>query len=267
MSQAQRIIKYIAIAFAVLLIFSIVSGIMYGILAVTNVFSNDDDAILENLKELPVTSNALILDVEVGSASIIIKQGERLRVETNNKYIRLEENGDRLSITEKKHNWVGNKNSELVIYIPENYTFDDVNFETGAGRIDIYSLTTKSLDFDLGAGEVIIDNLDVANEASIEGGAGKVSILNGSMNNLELDMGVGEVSITSKITGNSNINAGVGKMVLKLLDSDYKIKIDKGIGNATVNNEKVVDSSYYGSGKNIIDIDGGVGNIEVSYGV
>ena len=50
-----------------------------------------------------------------------------------------------------------------------------------------------------------------------------------------------------------------------LLGDDYKIKIDKGIGSATVNNEKVVDSSYYGSGRNIIDIDGGVGNIEVSY--
>lgn len=264
MSQVQRVIKYVAVAFAIFLIFSIVSGIMYGMISFTNIF-DDDDPILENLKELPITNDVLVLNIEVGSANIIIKQGESLKVETNNKYISLKEKGNQLSITEKKHKWISKSNSELVIYVPENYIFDDVNFETGAGKINIDKLSTKSLDFDLGAGEVTIDNLDVTDETSIEGGAGKISILNGSINNLDLDMGVGELSITSRITGNNNINAGVGKMVLNLLGDDYKIKIDKGIGSATVNNEKVVDSSYYGSGRNIIDIDGGVGNIEVSY--
>ena len=265
MSQAQKIIKYIAIAFAVFLIFSIASGIMYGLVSFVSIFDTNDKS-LENLEELKITNNILVLDVEVGSANVVIKQGDALKVETNNKNISIKENNNSLLITEKKHNWFNKSNdSELIIYVPNDYIFDDVSIETGAGKIDINHLSTKILDFDLGAGAVTIDNLIVINESTIEGGAGKISIFNGSINNLGLDMGVGEVSITSKLTGNNKINAGVGKMNLNLLGNDYKIKVDKGIGSTTINNEKVTDSSYYGEGTNIIDIDGGVGSINISY--
>lgn len=266
MTQAQRIIKYVAIAFAFLLIFSIVSGIIQCLSAFTNIFDTDD-YVIEKLEELKITEDASVLDIEVNSANIILKKGETLKVETNNKDIEIKEKSNKLFITEKKHNWFGNKeSSDLIIYVPDNFTFDGVAIESGAGKIEIEELSTKNLDLDLGAGKVTIESLTVLEETSIDGGAGKIEILSGALHDVELDMGVGELSLTSKITGDSEIDAGVGKINLKLLGTDYKIKVDKGIGSTTINGKSIEDNTYYGEGNNIINIDGGVGSIEISYG-
>lgn len=266
MTQAQKIIKYLALAFAFFLIFSIVSGIMYGVLSFTNILDTDDN-IMEKMEELKFQEAASILEIKVSSANIIIKQGETLKVETNNKNIELKESNNQLFIKEKKHNWFGkSSSSDLVIYVPSDFVFDGVSIDSGAGTIEIASLFTKNLALDLGAGKVTIDALNVSDITSIDGGAGKISILGGSLHNLDLDMGVGELSLTSKLTGNSKIDAGVGKVSLYLIGSDYKIKVDKGLGSTTINGNSIKDETYYGEGSNIIDIDGGIGSIDISYG-
>lgn len=263
MTKTQKIIKYLALAFAFSIIFSIISSIMYGLLSVSNIFDKDD-YVTENMEELKINENTSFLDIEVSSVNIIIKQGEKLKAETNNKYINIKEKNNKLFITEKKHNLIGKKiNSDLVVYVPQEFMFDGVSIESGAGQINIEKLSTRNLDLELGAGKVTITNLNVVDSTSIEGGAGQISILNGEINNLELDMGVGELSLSSKITGNSEIDAGVGKIKLNLMGTDYKIKVDKGVGSATINGESVKTNTYYGVGNNIIDIDGGVGSIQI----
>lgn len=265
MTSIQKIIKYCAIAFAFSLIFSIVSGIMFGVLSITNVFGNDDH-IMENLEELKITESVNVLDIEVVSSNITVQLGDTFKVETNNKNIKYKESNGKLTITEKKHNWFGNNaSSDLVIYIPENLVLDDVTIESKAGKMEIESLSTKNLDLDLGAGKVTVHNLVVTNSTAIDGGAGKISILNGEVCNLELDMGAGELYFRSKVTGEAEIDAGVGKVTLDLIGTDYQVKVDKGIGTATINGENIKDDTYYGAGENIIKIDGGVGSIDISY--
>ena len=78
-------------------------------------------------------------------------------------------------------------------------------------------------------------------------------------------MGIGKFELASNLTGRNDIDAGVGKLDLNLLDSieNYSIKADKGIGSITINRKEVSDSMQYGNGDTIIDIDGGVGSIEI----
>lgn len=266
MTQVQRIIKYLALALAFFLIFSIVSGIMYVVLSFTDIFDTDNH-VMEKLEELKTTDGASFLDVEVNSASVIIKQGDSLKLETNNKNIKVEETNNKLFVEETKHNWFGKKAStELVIYVPTNFIFDGVSIESGAGKIEVDTLSSKNLALDLGAGKVTINNLVVTEQATIDGGAGKISILNGSIHNLELDMGVGELSLTSMLTGDNELDAGVGKVSLNLIGNDYKIKVDKGIGSTSINGNNIKDNTFYGEGNSIVDIDGGVGNISITYG-
>lgn len=264
MTQVQKIIKYIALAFAFFLIFSIVAGIMNIILSFTSIFKTD--TMMEKLKELKITESAAVLDIDVSSANIIIKNSDTLKAETNNKYISLEQKDNKLFIKEKKHNWFGKRNSsDLVIYVPSDFTFDGVSIETGAGMVDIDTISSNNLDLDLGAGKVEIDNLYVTEETLIDGGAGQISISNGELHNVKIDMGVGELSLTSKLTGSSEIDAGVGKVDLNLIGNDYQIKIEKGIAQATINGEKVKDNTYYGNGNNQVNIDGGIGSISVNF--
>lgn len=268
MIKAGKIIKYFAIGLAIFLTVNIISMIMYGIISIGMIFNTSDDNYLyENLKTLEVNQNTKSLNIEIASSNIIIKESTTFKVETNNKYIKTKDKNNKLSIIEEKHNLLNNNDSSnLIIYIPSNYHFDNISIENGAGKIEIETLTTNKLNLDLGAGKVNIDNLSVINSTEIDGGAGEITITNSNLNNLDLDMGIGKVTLTSTITGNNEIDAGIGELELNLVGvmDNYKIILDKGIGNATLNNEKMKDSTYYGNGSNLIDISGGIGSIKIN---
>lgn len=266
MSRVQRIIKYLATAFALFLAFNIISSIIYGLSFFGNLFEENKQ--ISGLKEFKINDSALILDINVLSSNIYIKQGTVLKVETNNKYIQTNQYKSKLYIKEKKHSlFNNNNNNELIIYVPKDFIFDLVNIETGAGKLNLSSLSSEKLYLNLGAGKVKINNLIVTNSADIEGGAGETIIENSSINNLDLDMGAGKLLLNSKLTGNSEIDAGVGKMNLLLIGSlnDYSITLDKGIGSATINNRNMENGKKYGVGINKVDIDGGIGSMSIDF--
>lgn len=266
MSSAQKIIKYLAIAFALFLTFNIISGIMYGVSFIGNIFNDDKSGVTEKLNDLEIDNNTLILDVDVSSSNITIKNGDTFKVETNNKYIISKQDKNTIYIEEKNHNWF-NDNSELIIYIPEYFVFDKVSMETDVGKVNIESLYTKQLYLNLGVGKVDINNLNVIEKAKIDGGAGRININAIGVNNLNLNMGVGKLSLISKLTGDSIIDSGVGELNLSLIGTqeDYKISLDKGIGTAKIKGNTMKDDSTYGTGINKIDIDGGIGSINIDF--
>lgn len=268
MTTAQKVIKYLALAFAMFLIVSIFSGIMIGISTLSNIFKSDDD-VTTGLRNLNVeNSNITQLEIDINYANLTIKTGEALKIETNNKNINSKEKGNKLIIEEKKYNWFKTKDeSDLIIYIPSNYSFDDISIDAGAGKINIENINTKKLELDLGAGKVTIENLVVVQNADIDGGAGEISIKNSSINNLDLDGGAGKFTLDSKLTGNNKIDSGVGELDIVLLGDkeDYKIIVDKGIGTSKIENENIKDGKTYGNGLNLLDIDGGVGSININF--
>ncbi len=265
MSGLQRTIKYLAIAFAIFLTFSIISGIMYGISFIGNLFDDDKNSVTEKLTDLEIDNNTLLLDIDVSSSNIIIKKGDTFKAETNNKYINSKQDNNKLYITEKKHNLVYDNDNELIIYIPDDFIFDGVVIDAGAGKVNIEALSTKQLYLNLGAGKVDINNLNVLENAKIEGGAGDLSITATDIHNLDLNMGIGKLSLISKLTGNNEIDCGVGEMNLSLIGTleDYQISLDKGVGNATIDGSNMKDNNTYGTGINKIDIDGGIGSIKI----
>lgn len=268
MIKAQRIIKYCAIAFAIFLTINIISAIMFGIISIGNIFGNNDNNQTDTLTNLNIKTNAKILDIEVKNTNITIKKGYTLKAETNNKNIKVNQNNNKISIEETRHNYFNkNTNTNLVIYLPSDYIFNEVSIENGAGKINIDWVHTEKLNLDLGAGKVDINNLTVTKSIDIDGGAGEVTITNGNINNLDLDIGIGKITLMSTVTGNNDIDAGIGDLDLNLIGNsyDYKIKVNKGIGNAALAGEKIVNDSYYGEGSNIINIDGGIGNININY--
>lgn len=267
MSGLQKTIKYLAIAFAIFLTFNIISGIMYGISFIGNLFDNDKNGVIEKLTDLEINSDTLLLDIDVSSSNIIIKEGDTFKAESNNKYIDSRQDNNKLYITERKHNWIHNNNDELIIYIPVDYVLDVVLIDTGAGKVNIEALSTKKLYLNLGAGKVDINNLNVLEKAKIDGGAGDLTINALDIHNLDLSMGIGKLSLTSKLIGNSKIDCGVGEMNLSLIGTidDYEIFLDKGVGNATIDGYNMKDNNTYGIGNNKIDVDGGIGNINIDF--
>lgn len=268
MTTTQKIIKYFAIALAFGLIFGILSCIMFGLSQISSYFSDKDSYIQENLKEMNIDNKDVsVLDIDIKYANLVIKTGDALRAETNNKYITTSQKNNKLIIKEKKHNIFKNDKSELIVYIPEDFILDGVSIDAGAGKIEINDLSTKILEFDLGAGKTDITNLTVLGSAEIDGGAGEINIKNSSINNLDLDTGVGKCTLSSELIGKNEIDVGVGELDITLLrnKADYRIIAEKGIGSIKLDKEDIKSNQYYGTGENTIDISGGVGSINIKY--
>ena len=269
MTTAQKIIKYLALAFAAFLAVNIIGAIIVGVFTIGFTFglvktSSHSDYLQEittNIEEGKIAT----LNIDVETTSLKIKTGDVFKVESNNSNITCKQNNNQLVIKEK-HGWFNFKNnSELIIHIPENLKFEAIKIDAGAGKIEIDKLTTEELSFSMGAGEVKIQNLVVTKETKIDGGAGKVDILSGSIRNLDLDVGVGKFALTSKLLGKNDIDAGVGKLDIKLTDGleNYTIKTSKGIGSILIDGKKVSDDEQYGNGDTYIKVDGGVGAINI----
>lgn len=271
MTSAQKIIKYLALCLATFLIFLIISsllGVFYSVSKILDV-QKDNEVTMDKMSTVNFkTDDISSLDINLLFTNLIIKQGNNLYVETNNEKVHFDEENNSLKIKEDSRSILSKNNKgDLILYLPENSQFKTVKIQAKAGKIQIENLVTDFLSLELGAGETSIQRLDVTENCKIESGAGKVSLLDGRIKNLDLDLGVGKFELTSSLLGSNKINAGIGSLELNLLGNkkDYLIKADKGIGTIHVDEAVVSDDSTIGTGENTIKIDGGIGNIDVSF--
>lgn len=229
MTTTQKIIKYLAMAFAVFLIFTIISSILGGIFGLSKVLglkkNNTISKELSNLEWNKDSETIKNLDININSSNLTIKLGENFKIDTNNDNIKCNQKGETLKIEENNNWFFENDSAELVIYIPRG------------------------------------------NDAKIDTGAGKLKIASGNINDLDLDIGIGDTDITARITGKSKIDTGIGSVKLNLIGAkeDYKINVSKGIGEVKIAGEKVADNEIVGNGENVIKLNGGIGEIKVEF--
>jgi len=265
MSTLQKIIKYLAIAFAVFLTVTIISGVLGAVGLFGGLFSGN--AVTEDMKTYAVTSEINNLNIRINAADLYIKEGEVFFVESNLEHLKVEEKGNALTIAETKK-LSGNYNGAvLTVYVPAGMIFDNTNLTTGAGRLTIDNLASGTLDFELGAGDVSIISLIAKKSADIEGGAGRITISGGTLKDLDLEMGVGQLNLTSALTGDCQLDLGIGESNITLIGDkeDYKLELEKGIGNITVDGKAVSDYGSSGKASNKVEISGGIGSINVEF--
>lgn len=271
MTQTQKIIKYVATAFAVFFIVTIFSGILscgFVLLNIFDLIDGNESVISDNVevisdKEYDISS----LDLDLAYTKLEIKVDDEFKVETNNsKLVYTNRNGN-VRIKDNNRNWLNNKDSILTISIPSNLYLDRAYIDTGAGKINIESLNARNLNLKIGAGEVNIDNMTITGSAKINGGVGKTTLKSCQINDLKADLGVGEFSFNGRLTGKNEFDSGVGSVNISLIDDmeNYKIDVDKGIGSIKLDGEKIDSDRVYGTGVNEIEIDGGVGEIKINF--
>ena len=274
MTTLQKVIKYLALAFAIFLTVSIVGGILSAVGLLGSLFSDDDAEwgdVIGETKNYTVSSEISDLNIQINAADFYIKEGNGFSVESNLKNLEVDEKNGCLTLKDltkiKLNGSNAYENAVLTIWVPVGTVFDNVNIKTGAGRFTVDSLSAATIGFELGAGDVTISKLIAEKSANIEGGAGRITISDGAIKNLDLEMGLGQLNLTSALTGDCNLDSGVGEMNVTLLGSkdDYELDIEKGIGNITVDGKNVTDFGSSGNGANEVDIHGGVGAINVRF--
>lgn len=281
MSEGQKIIKYFAIAFAIFLSVNIIGGIITAIFFGLSIFGitlgiqEVEDKVIVTKQEIDFSQSYEEIEnikIEIGYSKLTIEEGTELKVEASkeNSTLEVKKVGNTLRIKDNKVWTMFNQyeESEIRITVPENAIFEKVTIEAGSGEVEVSNLQTKNLDFDVGAGNVMISNIIVEKKTEIDGGAGKVVIQDSSLNNLDLDVGVGEFQIKNTyLLGNTDIDAGIGKLEVNLKGNleDYKITPQRGLGSFIIEGKEIEDKATYGEGENKIRIDAGVGKVEISF--
>ena len=234
MTESQKIIKYVAIALAALLIVVIVSGIYFAGAAIISIFEDDGNEEIGEIEEMILDEGARPsrLDVEIAAAEVTVKAGDTLKIETNNSRISCSVKGNTLKIVEEGHSlfYKGNNKSVLIITLPEDLIFDEADIEAGAGRLKI-------------------------NSAEI--------------GHIEVNQGVGELDVTVLVKNGGEFNCGVGSVTINLVGGkdDYSVNVEKGLGEIKIDGETVSNKKdrIYGTGSSRIEINGGVGAASISF--
>lgn len=272
MTSLQKAIKYMAMAFAVFLCVSIIGGIFSALSTISFFTGRNDNEVphgdIGDTQVYYIWDEPSSLKIDIMYAEFIIKDADSFSVESNIKDLTVETDDEgTLTVKEDKSFTSKTNGKKLTLYVPEGTQFEKAVISTGAGAVNISSLFADVLDLDLGAGQVLIEEVKVSDRADIDGGAGEIRINNAEINDLDIDMGVGSLRFTGKLTGKCDFDLGIGETRLTLLGSsdDYRIKLDKGIGEARIGGQKVSSGTVYGTGDNRIDIEGGIGEIRIDF--
>ena len=260
-NKNNRIIKTFAFILAAIVIISMLGGIYALCITVFDLFQSNQ---IEN--QFQYDSLMSSLDIDLKTANLEIKLGDKLLVSTTNKYVTTYQNNNNIVIQEKKHSLLSKDNNKVIITVPDNFLLNIVEIDITSGSIKIDKLETKRLNLDLGSGTTKINNLLVTDKTKIDCGSGKFLLNNGNLSNLNLDAGLGDTILNTKIIGNSNIETDIGKLELNLIGSinDYELTIDKGVGSIKLNNESLKDKSVVGTGNNYLLIEGGIGSTSIT---
>ncbi len=269
MNSASKVAKYFAFGLAGLIIFAIITGIVGAVSGILMAVG----LVHRGAPDLPVDCEKYekCLSVSVAASNLVIKKGDKFTYESESDKLAVSQSDTKLSIRDESKggwNWIGsNENRKTItVTIPEGMEFDNVGIAGAAGRIAIERLVTKDLKLDLGAGETTIDYVKANGNVKIDSGVGRFEIKDGALVGAGIHLGVGEASIRAKLTGNSKIDAGIGSVNLNLLlpESAYTIKAEKGIGKILYNGSNVSDDTTIGNGTNYVDVDGGIGQINIT---
>ncbi len=279
MNTTQKIIKGLAIALAVFIIFNILFAVISfvaaisGITYITNLFTSQE-TININYDEVFDINKVKRIEIEAGISNINIIQSDILRVEAQNVTDRFSCNlqGDKLVVKEDGNRGINfSLNSEtestINIYIPENTTFNEIELDLGVGNCNVDYISANNVDITSGVGNVVIKYLESLNKCDIELGVGEFEIVESNINNLDFESGMGNYILNSSINGTAKIESGIGNGEINISNFDTnssKIRIEKGIGNVQINGEEYSDSQTYGDGNSYIDIKGGMGNLNIT---
>lgn len=271
MFGVQKVIKYLALALALL----IVCGVFSAFVGAGMFFSYvTDDGSMADIPEWTevisigeIEGEVKVLNLDLKTTSVEIKSGEKFEVRAHSEIIEARKSGDIVYLQEKAfsfwRDW-GSRKGKMTVTIPEGKV-RELHVSAGAGQLRIEGIEAEEMNLGLGAGRTELSKVVATRRMTVSGGAGLLAIKGATLANLDLDMGVGKVELEAKLTGKNEIDAGVGKLEMGLVGStdDYKIRMDKGIGAITLNGESMGDDSTWGNGVTVVDVDGGVGAIEI----
>ena len=228
---------------------------------------DDDDELddTENVVSEEAFSGVENLKLDIGASEVRIKTGTDDKIHVDDSGMKTENavqktlshDGKTLEITMKMRSSFDFKNVRnvkgiLVIYLPRDYKFDQVDMEYGAVTAEIDGLNAKSLKIESGASGCTIKNADIE-ELDVETGAGSLDFYGTVEKEVDIDCGAGSVTL--------NLEGKVEDYNYELDSSAGSIEIGEDIDLGGLSTEKSIDNGS----KSTIEISNGAGSVEIRF--
>ena len=292
MSPLQRVIKGIAMTFAIILAVSIISVIIGAILKafsfavpklpekVETKYSNQvmvktETMHYQNIEELEIYSTTAEVRIELEENADDFKV-DLINVDESYKLIWNEENrklrvdngkkADFLSVIENGFEEDDNKGM-ILITVPEGTRFKSLFIDCNHERVTMESFQTAYFEMHAGIGETEVSNVN-AEKVHLEVGSGDARFEECVFSDTNITCGMGEVVFDGKLLGNTMLRGSIGEVEMDLDNSieEYEIRIDDGMGCVYLNEKEYSGSVKLGeNAKNQMEIDAGVGDISVYF--
>lgn len=299
MSSGQKVIKYCAMGFAMMLITSIISGIVAAVVGMSGgIFIDGDQNYTDFTKEFDVVDNLKISNRN-GDFSVRVTDGDKIIVKAENvpENMTVELVSDNTLRIDAKDSdsWFrrlingdisNDKRSEVIVFVPEGFHVETAEIKNGSGNMELNSINAKELELNFGSGSVTANNL-AAEQFNISAGSGAIKFNQVLLQNGKIRCGSGSVRITSSVlkdivvkgqsgsvnlkanmTGNNEIDGGSGNIRCELSNtlSSYNLDLDYGSGSIYINDEKCrVDEINNVDAMNELSIDGGSGKVSINF--
>lgn len=247
MRSTQKVIKYVAMAFAILLTVGIITAIIEIISLFAGGIGGWNEADISEYKTFDYAIVETIkLDAHAGSYIIETGDVDEIQISYNRESIDVSmENDTTLKIKSDKFMFRGSNNEKIKIIIPK-------------------AMDLKKLDLDIGVGEIEVSNIETA-IGKINLGVGSIKVKNSTMVEGSIDLGIGEINFTGR-SDNLYLDNGIGEITATIIGNidDYSVKADAGLGDETVNNNSSGNYSNSSAEKKIV-ADLGIGDIKITF--
>lgn len=284
MNKSQKVIKYIATALALILAFSILSGIIGIIIFFTGFSKPQKNTSFSNtfsdVKELEIENFVYQVTIQQGNVSKVtvdcqnVSENYTAKVKNNTLILSEKDSSYRnwgkdgfSTLTKIVNGKSPDVDRKVIITIPDNMTLDSCSIDSGTGNIILNNLITKKLEVENGTGSVTGDYI-TADYADLECGTGAVKLKHVTFNKTDLESGTGATAISGTLNGKTEVDSGIGSIKLELAgtQSDYNFDIEKGLGSLTINGTSYQEFTTNNPGaSNSIEISGGMGAIQIDF--
>ena len=211
------------------------------------------------------------MDIDIGAVQLFFQTGsdtEHVVVtlkDGKSRYYDVGMKGDTLAIEYDEEQYWGTNNDHttLIVELPEGMSLDKMELDIGAADVhfDVPDVTCGKLLLDVGAANVIIEEINVTELLDTNVGAGNVEIYGGSYQNVKIDCGVGSFIMEGTVAGDLTASCDVGNVELNLTgeEEDYNYKLSCDLGAIEVNGKDYSSTS----GRHNITNDGAIGTLDL----
>lgn len=164
----------------------------------------------------------------------------------------------------------GSNECRITLYIPENYQFNKVDMELGAGVMSFESLHADKILMEVGAGQIVADGI-VANTLDISVGMGEILVEEMQVNKLVAEVGMGHLGLEGSVNESADVECAMGSIEMEIAGTqkDFNYEVECGMGNIDLGSNSysgVAQEQYVDNGAaKKMTVECAMGDVDISF--